>query len=484
MSWTATTRRGIRRHWPMLVLVLAGAALRAVVTVGFRPVLWYLGDSISYLSMAVGGPAYPWRPQGYSFLLLILRPLHHLAAVAVVQHGLGLAVGVLIYAVCLRVGLRRWVATLAAVPVLFDAWEVTTEQYLLSETFFIVLLTVALAALVWWQPRRPPPAWAAGLAGLLVGLAADVRTICLFLIVPVVAVLLLRRARVLRTVLAAVLFGVPLVAYAGFFDSQFGWFGISPTGLFAYGRVSGFASCAGVSLSPDEQQLCPTSAEEKMGTDFFLWDPRSPFHQLPGSLAHQNSVGEAFAIKMVEHHPGDYLHAVWEDFQTEFSPDRAPSAYDVTPTYATLPALAQVLANHYQGAGNGQTHPTPGIERWFAWYQRHGFMPGVAFLVGLALAAAGVVFGRDEPATGLRSATVGFGLAAAILLLVPPFVASFDYRYLVPALPPLCVAAATGATLLANRVSALARRRARAGAHFPGSPPVDGELSGEAVLVT
>ena len=93
---------------------------------------------------------------------------------AVVQHLMGLATGVLVYVV-----LRRWsvsdrVALLASLPVLFDAMELVVEHSVLSDVLFDLLVVGAVAVLAW---DRQPGVRHAGLAGLLLGLAVCVRVV-------------------------------------------------------------------------------------------------------------------------------------------------------------------------------------------------------------------------------------------------------------------------------------------------------------------
>ena len=86
-----------RRHW-LFGLALAGAlALRVLVMLAFRPIMWFGGDSASYLATGLRLIPDPSRVGGYGFMLWVLRPLHSLALVAAVQHLMGIAIGVLIY---------------------------------------------------------------------------------------------------------------------------------------------------------------------------------------------------------------------------------------------------------------------------------------------------------------------------------------------------------------------------------------------------
>ena len=120
-----------------LAVLGVGVALRVVTQIAYRPALLYI-DSYRYLgNLHDLNPAKTSQPIGY--VLLLLRPVlsvGNLAVVAGVQHIIGLAMGVAIYALVIRLGVRRWVAVLAAVPVLLDAYQLQIEQNIMSETLF------------------------------------------------------------------------------------------------------------------------------------------------------------------------------------------------------------------------------------------------------------------------------------------------------------------------------------------------------------
>jgi hypothetical protein len=111
--------RALRRHWLFIALLLAGAALRVVVLAAYPALL--ASDSWAYLRMT--GRLHPTRlhPAGYPALLKLLAAVTGdapLRAVPVVQHALGLGVAGAIYALQLRLGVRRWLAALAVAPLL------------------------------------------------------------------------------------------------------------------------------------------------------------------------------------------------------------------------------------------------------------------------------------------------------------------------------------------------------------------------------
>ena len=445
----ARLRRLLGTHKAFALLLLAGAVVRAVVTFGFQPILWFIGDSISYLDPTVGGPLFPWRPQGYSLFLYALKPLHHLVAVAIAQHLLGLGIGIIVYAVCLRLGLPRWLSVVAAAPTLLDAWEITTEQMLVSETVFIIAVMAGLALIVWPSGMEPSRYWMVLLAGLLVGFSADVRSSGIFLILPMVVALLLRRVGWRRVCACSAAFVVPLVAYGAWFDHAFGWFGLTPGGIYAYGRVVTFVDCNHDSLSRPERMLCPTEAEKRKGISFLIWGSQSPYQRLPGSLRYKETLAEHFALRVVLQQPGEYVATVFKELRTEFSPVRnidVPDSwqYNARPNYNPLPSDAMTYANLYQHGGNGQPHPNAWVARAFRDYQLWVHVPGLAFLIGAVVSLAALVAGGFT-ATARRADLACFALASILLLILPILVANFDFRYLVPVLPLLSVSTALAA---------------------------------------
>src|SRR6202012_5022647 len=113
----------VRRHWMLAALLLAGLGLRGGTLLSYRPALLYI-DSPKYL---VDG-LQKYDPQGYRVVLAPLTWLGDLAQVAGVQHLLGLAMAVALYATLLRRNAPRWAAALAVAPVLLDAYQLQMEQ--------------------------------------------------------------------------------------------------------------------------------------------------------------------------------------------------------------------------------------------------------------------------------------------------------------------------------------------------------------------
>src|SRR2546430_14295058 len=110
--------------------------------------MWFGGDSASYVATGLRLSHDPSRVGVYGFMLWVLKPVHSFALVAAVQHLMGLAMGVLIYLLARRFGLPAWAATLATIPVLFDAYELQLESDAVPDIPFGFLVLLALYLLL------------------------------------------------------------------------------------------------------------------------------------------------------------------------------------------------------------------------------------------------------------------------------------------------------------------------------------------------
>jgi hypothetical protein len=100
---------------------------------GYRPRSIYYDDSYSYLGLALHPrPAEGFRDTGHPLLPWLPRPFHSILVVPTVPHGLGLAMGFMVYALLRRRSVPAWGAVLATVPVLFDARMLQLENAVLS----------------------------------------------------------------------------------------------------------------------------------------------------------------------------------------------------------------------------------------------------------------------------------------------------------------------------------------------------------------
>src|SRR5580704_9244661 len=150
--WAATDI--VRRHWVFGLLLAAGLVLRVVAQLGYEPALLFI-DSKKYIfgTDFNNGNWGSFDPLGYT--LLVLRPalmVADLAFVAMLQHVIGMAMAAALYVLMLRRGVTRWLAALAAAPVLLDAYQLNAEQTIMPDVLFEALLVAGIVLLL-WQPR-------------------------------------------------------------------------------------------------------------------------------------------------------------------------------------------------------------------------------------------------------------------------------------------------------------------------------------------
>lgn len=493
----ASTRRRraarfARRHALFGVVLFAAIAVRVIAMLGY-PLPLLFPDSRDYIGVTMRMQPYQVRPSGYPAMLWLLKPFHSLAAVAGVQHAMGLGMGVAGYALLRRrFRLPGWAATLAMAPVLLSAYAVQLEHFLLSDTLFAFLVTVAVVVLLW---RPVPPLASCAVAGLLLAAAILVRSEGIPLLVVFVAWLLIRWSG-WRTVAAigvmCVAFALPVASYASWFKARNGTFDITTsTGAWLYSRVIPFADCAVSNPPPSEQGLClDIPPSQRQGPVYYLWTSSSPIHKVAGgpfgSLA--NRLGTGFALRAIRAQPGQYLSAVWSSFWQSFLLHNGTSAAArlqrdymfVAAAPAPVPHAVSVAGGYADDdlySYNGGADPNPRLVQpfagWILGYQRFlvvsGPLLGVIALAGLAglIAACAAYAVRHhagarapgEPATGGQALLPW--LTGIALLVIPAATAGFDPRYVVSTIPSLCLAAAIGVKQI---VSLAARPTALAGA--------------------
>ena len=475
----SSLKRAAREHWLFLVLLSAGVALRAVALFAYRPAL-FSPDSALYLDESTDLEPSPNWPLGYATLLRLLPLEQSLAVVPLVQHLLGLAVAVLIYTLMLRLGVRRWLAAVAAAPVLLDAYQVNIEQYVLSEVLFELLLIGAAALLLW---RRPPGISLVALAGGVLALAALTRAIGVLAVVPaLVTVLLVTAGSPWRDHLsrAGAFLGVFALAVGGYvvwYHSVQGTYSLAGhAGQRLYGRVVPWVECSEFSVRPYERPLCPAQPVGSRPRVFRLvWAPSSPLRRVePPADMTRSQVASQFARRAIRNQPATYARAVAADFLTSFSPTREtrPGGYRVAQwqfqTSFPIPGFpATWSTTPPAGFGNGESRGSiePSLASFLRTYQRFGYAPGPLLALGLLAGLAAVFAAWRAGDVRLRSAAFLFvGLTFAICLgslaLVP-----FSWRYQLPQLILLPPALALGVTALTERL------RARPQAHDASRAP-------------
>ncbi|MBD2892861.1 hypothetical protein amrb99_17800 [Actinomadura sp. RB99] len=441
----------IRRHPIFSVIIATAALLRVVAMVGYQPAMFF-NDSFDYLHVAMGLYPHPLRPDGYSFLLWALKPFHSFALVAAVQHLMGLGMGVMIYALLRRkFGLPGWGASLATVPVLFDAYQIQLEHLVLSDTTFTFLVMVAVTLLLW----HDRPSWRIALAiGLIVGFSWLTRSVGAPVLLGVLAYMLIRRMGWRTMAITAAACALPVLSYMTWYKVDSGKFAITESnGIFLYARAYKFADCHKMhGLPVSEYPLCTEPANRLPNSQDGIWNAASPLNRFPGTRfsPENNAASNDFAKRAILAQPGDYLKVVAHDFFRVFRwnrtvfPDKATySQYEFGTKGNALPdwrmdadstASGEARAYEHGDARTRVIEPFGGVMRGYqdAVYLR-GTMLGGVLLLGLG---GMVALWRRFGGEALLPWTLATGL-----LLAPAATAEFDYRYVLPAVPLAALAA-------------------------------------------
>lgn len=469
----------LRRHWLIAVLVGVGLVMRVLAQIAYHPALIYV-DSLKYLYHAYPGS----EPLGYTALLRLTLLFGGLGIMTVIQHLLGLAMAVALYAVLVRRGIARWLAAIAAAPVLLDAYQLQMEQMIMADTWFEALVVAGLVILLW---QREVGAAVAAAAGLLLGLSADVKQIGMMLVLPAVLYCLScggRLRQVLTTSAALVVaFALPVIGYCSYSLATTGRFHLANRQT-AAGRLAAAADCATLTLPPAVRPLCPSPADQAHGPDWLEHSSQSPLYRTPVPPGTRGKLISELNSAIAQQQSLRVAVAVAHDWLLLFAPTRAPSE-SVTPisrwqfqlSYPTYPPWVTLSPSHniivgIQRHGFGPfafspLKPSYGgkaqVDRPVAEFLRSyqldgGYTPGpLLALCALAGIGASVMLLRTRVSHRSRQfalASLLFTATAAILLLVPD-IFEFSWRYQLPAilmLPPAGVLGA--AALLANRKAA------------------------------
>jgi hypothetical protein len=434
-------------HWLFAGVLSVAAALRVVTMLGYRPPMVYSGDSINYLDLAIklrpSGGYQPggFQPSGYPALLWLLRPLHSVVFVAGLQHVFGLGIGVMIYLLLRRKGLPAWVAVLAAAPGLFDARFLRLEHGILSDMLFLFLVVAAITVLLWSPTLSTGSALGAGL--LLAGASLS-RTIAVPLIILVVGHLLVQRVGLRRLAAFALAGMLPLIAYAGWYASVYGRFTLaSGDGVSLWARSMTFADCKVIHPPAELARLCPNGSHQDAASEY-VWAPGSSINLAPGGLAGNNDAGRTFAVRAITAQPLDYLHSVVAGTALAFTWDPVPHPKRVRPAYGFAHGCAGPLPDN-QLVQHVHRKYDPAIRQQCSVDPYAGFLVGyqhVAYVRGTVL--GGIFLLGLVGALGRRRLTLLPWGAALVLLVTPVAVLDFDHRYLLPAIPVACLAAALG----------------------------------------
>ncbi|HTX28374.1 MAG TPA: hypothetical protein VME19_15295 [Streptosporangiaceae bacterium] len=445
----------------------AGAALRLLAMLGYPGALWFAGDSYVYVGAALRPRPDLSKTTGYSLFLRALLPFHSFTLVVGLQHLMGLGIAVMIYVLARRSGVsKRW-AAIATLPVLLDGFEIEDEHMLMAEALFTFLVMLAMLAILW----RNQTFWPVALgAGLLVGYAVTVRSEGLPILILFPVFMVWRGWRSWRGWLAAIALTIgcaaPVVAYAAWFHEwNHSWnFNLTRSdGFYLWGRVSSFAECSVIKPPADEVKLCPSgSPSSRTPPGDYIWHAPQVHQDLAGGpvSSANNALLRNFAIRAIEAQPLGYIHSVLDGLllSVEWPRHKYPDVGTVGYYYFRL--QPQVIPNnhvwipggtaYHDAVRYGHASPSTVVEPFAALislYQRIVYTYGPLFGLIVLTGLGGVVRFRRQ-AEGLprlvwsrRTGSMLPWVTGVVLLVAPIAVADFDYRYLLPALPFVCLGA-------------------------------------------
>jgi len=454
------TGRGVRRlaartwsaHRLFIIVLTPAVLLRLDAELGYRWQVWF-NDSFEYMQTTIHFQLDPTRVSGYSIWLKILQPFHTYAIVTILQHLMGLAIGVMVYALARhRFRAPAWLAALAAVPVLYDGFEIQLEHLIMADVPFLFLITLATTLLLW----DPAPSTLRCVAvGALLGAAEIMRSVGLPLLAVFAVYMIIRRISWRKVAATIVVCFIPVVAYAGWFDLEHGQFAMTDsTGVFLYSRVMTFAECSKMSLPKDELSLCTVVPPDKRPiAQAYIWTSPSPLDRFPPSKFSPvpNQLAEDFAIRAIEAQPLDYAKAVFSDTWRAFGwkrvifPDAATyDEYIFGNSSLPIPSWDDAKIgpyNSYAAAyvrGNPLTQVVAPFANVMRLYEHHVYLPGTGYGLILLTGLAGLVLAwRRFGGEALLPWTISLAL-----IVIPAATAEFDYRYVLVAVPFACLAAA------------------------------------------
>jgi hypothetical protein len=456
----------IRRHWPLVLVLAAGAVLRLACAIAYRPALFY-SDSWGYLSLAHGDGIVtfaPLRPSGYP---LILKVLHFLPAITIAQHVAGLAVATLVYLTCRALNVRQWLALVASAFVALDAWAIALEQFVLAEAFFSLALMLAVWATL--VARRPAMDLALALAGLSLAAATLMRPVALFAVPAWVIWMVWVRPGVRPVVAGLACLVVPLLIYSAAHSHSTGTFGLTQAnGWFLYGRVGTIASCDGIDVERAARKLCDRPAEaDHENQSWFMFNRRSPARQAFGGIsadsdkqARTNRILGKFARQVIAERPGDYARLVAADFFRYLRPGpRAPHREDQTVEFPRDARIRfddrQTRRRLYPELETHASAPAGALRSYGKVFHTSRVLVALALLAGLAA----LVLGAKTRDRRLPAVFLTLGTAAGILLGAA-LAAGFALRYLVPVVAELAVLGTLSAESLVSAARGWRVRRA------------------------
>jgi hypothetical protein len=448
---------GVRAHWLFAAFLTAGLALRVVAFLAYWPALFSPDARLYFETSEKLEPSRLW-PIAYPAFLRFVEAVGELWTIPLVQHLLGLAVAVLLYALLLRLDVRPTFAALATLPLLLDAYWLNVEEYVLSETIFGLFLVGGIAALLW---NRPLGIGAAALSAALLTSAALTRVVGILAFVPALVGLVLLtwrlapRQRIYRLLAFGGVAAVLLGGYALWFHSLYGSYSIAgSTGRRIYGRVAPWVDCSKFEVPAVERPLCPAQPIGSRPRPYELvWSESSPITQLdppPGTT--RNALAASFSRRAIIREPMAYAKAVGSDFLRAFAPTKSTSSQTHRveqwrfQTRFPIPGYPRSWSSspppQYRDGERGDVRGS--LASFLRSYQRFGYAPGPLLALGVLAALAALIGLGGAGRSKLRWPAFLFAGVALAVCLGSVILVAFSWRYQLPQVLLLPAAAVLG----------------------------------------
>ena len=459
----------VRRWWPpgppgyaLLALLAAGIALRLIAIASWWPTTNTIDDGYQLFA---GNPFNdPQHPAGYGLIVGALGHVtHEVALPMLIQHVIGIASALLIFAATRRVTGSQWAGLLPAAFLLLNPDLIFLEHAIMAESWAVLATSAGLYAGAraledpdpWWR-------WPA-LTGLALALATTIRTAGLLVIPVAVLALLLARPGPLRNwrtawrapaaALAAA--AVVLLGYATTNAIVGERFAIGPSSAwYLYGRAAQFADCSQFDPPPGTEVLCEQRpAGDRPGDSYYLFDPTAPAPSHFGSFGQNNGPLGDWARHAIRAQPLDFLNTAWKYLSWYYVPSARPAGkgVDLDPGLSFTfdnPFLAPTIQASLERFYNPFTPKTWSPGRHFLRGWQHVTRFGATLLtVTTLLLLIGLLVGTRRSRVGVLL----FGVGGLALLLSPVLTGNFIGRYLVPLTGPMMAAAAVTITELWRR---------------------------------
>jgi hypothetical protein len=467
-----------RRRWRELDrgahVSLAGITALVAGAVGVR--VWFMvcyptaflgfPDSSQYALAARDIFRDAQRPAGYPFFL---RLIHHISDslpfTVVVQHTLGVAMGLLLYRAVRRTQAPAWLGLLPAAVVFFGGTGLFLEHALLADSLFAFLQALGVYAAISaiYDPRWRWPV----LAGLAIGADFWVKTAALSSAILVPIVLLCAapgdiRRRLLSAATPVIIVIAMIGIYVGSQDYFTGYLGYERQSAWdLYGRVATFVECSKFTPPLGTAFLCPSEpVGQRQPQAYYQNSLQAPAVERFGepyvAPLYANKPIEEFSVAAIEQEPFQYAKAIVRGLGHYVFPSAAEGYTPQSMREAVVnPGWARTITSVIDAVyPNSPTYLPHNDVHALGVYERYTRIEGALLIIFLAAAIGGPFFlgGR------LRWAAITFTLTALFSITFAVAGNGYDARYAYPTFGPLAAGAALGAwgigSFLARRLRA------------------------------